>query len=304
VTYYVIGEKTRAMESVSVNVDFDIEHEISGVVLQNMRDGTLDSDRFSDTGQSALIASRRGYGEDAPADSAELGLIAWFRGDAETASRLMNGALESSRGNADPLPYHVLSFLASIPDAAGLRKSRDAAAATAPEIAYEALRPIVERYAENGSDNAKNFFGDMYLKGLGISADVAEAVKLYEGAAESGSAYARGMLGEIYETKAEMKDEAASAAYYTEAARQGLPWAALRLGDMYRDGRGIGQKNLEDAYMWYSVAAMSGEPSAQNRIDSLDGKGILKMKSVSGATAQRARARALEIYEGFSEVKP
>jgi hypothetical protein len=42
---------------------------------------------------------------------------------------------------------------------------------------------------------------------------------------------------------------------------------------------------------------MDGEPSAQNKLDEMDGKGLLRLKSVNAATTARARSRAQEIYD-------
>jgi TPR repeat protein len=317
VMYYSIGEREKAVERVSVNLDFDIEHEISEVVLRNMKEGKLDVGLFSDSIQSILVASRRGYQEKRRDAEAERGLIAWFRNETDTAFRLMRNSLNGPAAS-DPLPYHVLSNIIEttaaarknkpsatpLLDMAWLRKARDDTAKAAPEISYEALLPIVKRYASEGSSNAKIFLGDMYFKGLGVKSDASEAAKIFKGPAELGVAHAQGMLGEIFETDTILKDETEAVKYYARAANQGLPWAATRLGDMCGDGRGVGQKNLEDAYMWYSVALMVGDPTAQSRIDDLEGKGLLKMKSVSGTTVHRAKERAREIYEGFSDVKP
>ena len=137
----------------------------------------------------------------------------------------------------------------------------------------------------------------MYMTGRGVAADPLKAAELLKGPADAGDAYAAGQLGEILEMADGLRDLAASARYYETAARQGLPWAAMRLGGMYGDGRAPDGKNLENAYMWYALARMDGEPSAQNKLDEMEGKGLLKLKSVNAATVARATARAREIYD-------
>ncbi|MDR1650233.1 MAG: sel1 repeat family protein [Synergistaceae bacterium] len=314
VMYYSAGEREKGMECVSLNLDFDVEREISETVLRSMEEGTLDPGTFADDVQPTLIAPLRGAAA-APGvtpEAAERGLIAWFRDDKVTAARLLSSAI-SGGASRDPVPYHavlnmmetaedVRSFFQDPPNAARLRGERDALAASAPKIAYEALLPIVERYAASGSTQAGIFLGDMYLKGLGVSKDVSEAARLFSKPAETGAAYAQAALGEIYSAEAGVKDEAKAAGYYRAAADQGLALAQVRLGDMYRDGSGV-ERNLEDAYMWYYLASLNKDPSAQSRLDDLDGRGLFKGREVSGATARRAKERARKIYEAAQEHK-
>jgi TPR repeat protein len=312
VTYYAAGELEKALACVSANADFGIESDISAAALADMRAGSLDAGLFADTVQSTVISSVRGYAQNYRDAEAERGLIAWLRGDAETAARLMGESLKSQP--SDPLPRHVLaeliaasgagkaaSYAAALPDAKTLARARDEAARAAPAIAYGALMPIVRRYANEGSANARVFLGDMYAKGLGVGADIKQAAAMYAAPADAGNAYAQMMLGEILETAAEVKNEAKAAIYYARAAEAGMSEAAMRVGDMCRDGLGTGGKKPEDAYMWYCLALMEGEPEAQKRIDGLEGRGILLKldKSVSAATASRARERARKIYEAI-----
>ena len=310
VMYYAAGDARNGMERVSLNVDFGAESDISGTALKDMKDGSLDASLFADKIQSMLISRQRGY-SDALVNGgpgAELGLIAWFRNDPAAAARLMKDAVSGAAGASDPAPYHALLNMiesmpgkhaakarADLPDENWLRKELGRMIGAVPETAYAALMPLVERYAAGGSGNARIFLGDMYMKGLGVSADVKKAAELFTGPAEEGSAYARGMLGVISEAQGGLGDEAVQ--YYREAAEQGLPWAAARLGDLYRDGSGSAGKNLEDAYMWYWLAVLNGDPDAGAKIDALEGKGILRMKSVNAATAKRARERAQAVYD-------
>jgi TPR repeat protein len=307
--YYSIGEAERAMELVAVNVDFGAEREVSASVLQNMRGGKFDAEIFADAAQSAIASSIRGYST--AGGQSERGLIAWFRGDNGEAASLLSGKIKGDRNSPDPLPYHVLSALTdsaparnlaalagALPDARSLASPLAAAVSQAPATAYSALLPIAKRYADSGSANAKIFMGDMYAKGLGVSQDIAEAIRLYSAPAEEGSARARRMLGEIFETASGFRDEAKAAEYYALAAEGGSAQAAVKIGDMRRDGRG-GGKNPEDAYMWYHLALLEGEAGAKSKIDELEGRGLLKFKSVNAATANRARERAEMIFEAI-----
>ncbi|MDR3279987.1 MAG: sel1 repeat family protein [Synergistaceae bacterium] len=305
VMYYSIGEREKGIDRVSVNIDFDVERDISATVLRDMESGALDPELFADDVQSTIIAYERGLGRaGGVTTSVERGLIAWFKDDKPLAAQLLSAGMG---GAADPVPYHALlaisqtardvkSLIPSIPNAARLKSERDALASATPQITYGALLPIVERYAATESQPARIFLGDMYYRGLGVSKDIAEAVKLFTAPAESGAAYAQAALGEIFYADMTVKDDAKASGYFRAAADQGIADAQMRLGDMYKDGLGL-ERNLEDAYMWYYLASLNGDPAAQSRLDDLDGKGFFKGKSVSGATARRAKERARKIYD-------
>ena len=141
------------------------------------------------------------------------------------------------------------------------------------------------------------YLGDMYKNGLGVPQDIARAIEMYIDPAEEGNPRAQMALGEIFETDAAARDEARAAAYYAKAAENGVITAAIRVGDMCRDGRGVGGRKLEDAYMWYYLALLQGERLGQARIDELEGRGLLNFRSVNAATGRRARERANQIYE-------
>jgi TPR repeat protein len=59
------------------------------------------------------------------------------------------------------------------------------------------------------------------------------------------------------------RNEAEALKLFRKAAEQGENEARLRLGDMYAAGRGVPQSNFQ-AYVWYGVAARSGNAAAKN----------------------------------------
>jgi TPR repeat protein len=314
VMYYAAGDAAKARERISINVDFGVERDISALALRDIENGTLDAGAFLDAVQTLQAARERGYGEAGEGGGqalAERGLVAWFRGDSDIAASLMAEALGAEADTGDPLPLQILLRLAepSIPfhdaavaetlrNAASLREEAERRLVSAAPSSWEALLPIAERYAKV-SANAVTFLADMYMTGRGVAADPAKAAELFAGVADAGDAYAAGRLGQIFETADDLRDLAAAARYYATAARKGLPWAAVRLGDMCRDGRTPAPdgKNLENAYMWYALAQMDGEPSAKSKLDEMEGKGLLKLKSVNAATVARATAGARKIYD-------
>ncbi len=78
--------------------------------------------------------------------------------------------------------------------------------------------------AEQAYTNAQFFLGFMYVKGLGVPQDDAEAVKWYRKAAEQGNAEAQ-----------------------------------FNLGSMYENGEGVPQDYVQ-AHMWYNLAASRSPP--------------------------------------------
>jgi TPR repeat protein len=318
VMYYATGDAAKARERISINVDFGAERDISALALRDIENGTLDAGVFLDEVQALQASRERGYYESYNGQAlAERGLVAWFRGDSNIAASLMAQALDANASADDPLPLQIffrlsasaLSFQGTAVDetlrsevtlrnAANLRKEAERRLASSPPLSWEALLPIAERYA-GVSANAKTFLADLYMTGRGVPADPIKAAELFKDPADAGDAYAAAQLGEILETVDGLRDLGAAARYYGDAARQGLPWAAMKLGDMYSDGRARDPdgKNLENAYMWYALAQMDGEPSAKSKLDEMEGKGLLKLKSVNAATVARATARALEIHD-------
>jgi hypothetical protein len=310
VMYYATGDAAKAREQISINIDFGAEREISALALRDIENGTLDAGVFLDEVQTLQAAHERGYYEsDDGRALAERGLVAWFRGSSDIAAFLMTQALGADAATRDPLPFQILLRMSesSLPlqgtavtetlrNTANLRRETERRIASAASTSWEALLPIAERYA-GVSANAKTFLAGMYMTGRGVAADPIKAAELLAGPADAGDAYAAGQLGEILETADGLKNLAAAARYYETAARQGLPWAAMRLGDMCNDGRAPDGKNLENAYMWYALAQMDGEPSAKNKLDEMEGRGLLKFKSVNAATVARATERAREIHD-------
>jgi hypothetical protein len=89
--------------------------------------------------------------------------------------------------------------------------------------------------AEAGDAAAQVALAGLYLDGLGVRRDVAEAVKWYE-----------------------------------RAARQGHLIAQANLGDFYARGRGV-QRDLVEAYVWLSLAARQGHGWSEERRNEIVG---------------------------------
>lgn len=168
--------------------------------------------------------------------------------------------------------------------AASLSKGMKAFEAKDYSTAMSELKPLI---SDNNLD-AMNLVGQMYEFGLGVDANEAEAVKLYDRcsaqghldcvnslraykdkgykvelktiqpAAEDGDATAQNRLGEMYEFGYGVKRNASQAIqWYQLAADQGLVAAQYNLGRAYNFGTGV-QQDFTQAEKWYRNAAEQG----------------------------------------------
>lgn len=78
-------------------------------------------------------------------------------------------------------------------------------------------------------------------------------------------------------------DEREAFAYYRRAALGGNAQAQFKLGELYASGRGVGQ-SLNQAYLWYGMAARAGYSQAKSR------------QAEVGAKLQPAEVRQVERY--------
>jgi TPR repeat protein len=65
---------------------------------------------------------------------------------------------------------------------------------------------------------------------------------------------------------------------------------------MYKEGRGVPQ-NYSEAYFWYYLARLNGYEDAQAGLDEIEGKGFLSRSKLSDDEIERARRRAMQVYE-------
>ena len=168
---------------------------------------------------------------------------------------------------------------------------------------------LFERAAEKGHKRAQLNLGTLYLRGQGVPRDVIQARAWLEKAAANGDPYALYALGramsesmgpasadllraaDLYRQAAEKghplaalrygmalsegtgikRDAVAAQRWLVHANDNGVPEAALALGDMAtrtpasRD-KALNEKILRSAITWYEVAARAGVPSAQFKL--------------------------------------
>ena len=118
--------------------------------------------------------------------------------------------------------------------------------------------------ADQGHTHAQFNLGVMYRGGIGVPQNNDMAVMWYTLAAKRGLARAQSLLGSMYrEGKSVTQDNKIAIKWYTLAAEQGDADARYYLGVMYK--RGVLQDYIY-AYMWWDIAASSGDKmSAKNR---------------------------------------
>jgi TPR repeat protein len=135
--------------------------------------------------------------------------------------------------------------------------------------------------AESGDRGAQNTLGMFYEFGLGpavLSKDMGEAIKWYRKAAEEGFGLAQLKLGGIYkEGKGVPQDYREAAKWYRMAAEAGWASAQTSLADLYAEGHGVFQSYVEAA-KWYRMAAEQGDAGGQMDLGTLyfEGKGVPK----------------------------
>lgn len=132
----------------------------------------------------------------------------------------------------------------------------------------EAVRWIA-RAAQAGDAVAQNHLGALYQTGRGVKADLQQAVHWYQSAATQGSRHAMSNLAVLYAGGAGAPANFAEAArWFQRSASLGYVDAQFNLAVLYERGDGVPQ-SLLDAYRWYSIAAAAGDAVAKTRADAI-----------------------------------
>ena len=124
-----------------------------------------------------------------------------------------------------------------------------------PEDATKAAE-LYQRAADAGLSLGMTNLGNLYEHGRGVAQDYAKAAALYKQAADAGSAFGAGSLGYLTEKGLGVAaDDAEAARLYRIGADGGEAFAQRNMGVMYSDGRGGLDKNPEEAFRFYKMAA-------------------------------------------------
>jgi localization factor PodJL len=119
-----------------------------------------------------------------------------------------------------------------------------------------------ERAANQGLTPALYRLGSIYEKGQGVRKNLEAARRLYLAAAGKGNAKAMHNIAVLYAEGAEGKPDYRSAAqWFHKAATHGIADSQYNLGILYARGIGV-EQNLAESFKWFSLAAAQGDQDA------------------------------------------
>ncbi|WP_299693836.1 SEL1-like repeat protein [uncultured Tateyamaria sp.] len=148
---------------------------------------------------------------------------------------------------------------------------------------YRAAAGHIRAAAEQGYAPAANMLGRYHFEGLGVARDRAQALRWLEVAADTGEPNFVFDLAQVLETDPATTPRAAT--LYATAAQAGLADAAVNLGVLYQQGRGVAQ-DYDRARSLYDGPAANGHPRALNNL------GLLYVRA-NGVPQDYARAADL-----------
>jgi localization factor PodJL len=73
-------------------------------------------------------------------------------------------------------------------------------------------------------------------------------------------------LGVLLAAGEQPADHASAARWFGQAAERGFVDSQFNLAVLYESGRGV-QRNLQEAYLWFALAARSGDPAAARHLE-------------------------------------
>jgi localization factor PodJL len=140
------------------------------------------------------------------------------------------------------------------------------------DISFQAVQPpnvsavdlaALKTKAESGDPAAQTSLGKIFLEGAVVKADVKEAVKWFQLAADKNYPDALAALGELTQAGQGVPlNLEAAAQLYRRAAQSGSVAGQYNLAYLYEQGTGVKQDESEAA-KWYQLAAEGGDPVAQ-----------------------------------------
>ncbi|CAM1378748.1 SEL1-like repeat protein [Fretibacterium fastidiosum] len=236
IAYFQLGRKTEGENCIRDNIDYGCEKNVSGHILDLMKQGTLNPDEW----KTILVEKI-----DLDGDGAE---------DRECPRKALSRFVElANDGN--------LSAQCLMGDNHCLLGE------------YGEAAEWYRKAADQGLAKAQKALGDLYARGDGVGRNVPKALELYQEAAKQGMAEAKKAMGDLYARGDGIgKNVPKALELYQEAAKQGMAEAQKALGDLYANGAdGVG-KNVPKAREWYQKAADQGNQEARDRLAELDKK--------------------------------
>lgn len=123
--------------------------------------------------------------------------------------------------------------------------------------------------ADQGFAPAQYRIGSFNEKGLGMARNLKKAKNWYQLAADQGNASAMHNLAVLFATGTNgTPDNAAAVRWFTEAAELGVKDSQYNLGILAAKGLGM-PVNLEESYKWFALAANAGDKDAAEKRDQI-----------------------------------
>jgi localization factor PodJL len=123
-----------------------------------------------------------------------------------------------------------------------------------------------EQAAARGLPAAQFRLAVSFERGIGVAIDRERAKVWYGRAAEQGHVRAMHNLGVLLAAGERQADYATAARWFAQAAERGLVDSQFNLAVLHESGRGV-TKDLSQAYIWFALAAKSGDAAAARRLE-------------------------------------
>lgn len=222
VAYFLLGEKSKGMDCLAVNLDFGYEEKISGMLFAQMEKGSLDSEEAQEVvnrmNLSGLITSMNIKDTDSA-----FALSLYFEGNAEALENI-------AKTSSNPVVFHALRLLEQSKgngqNYARVMEYLKRQEALKDKIisAYSDIAPLIKKYADEGRESAKVLMADMLMYGIGIQQDEKKAEEIFASLANEGNVYAQFMMIQRHLVPAAQapKQETAPQKKYTAQELQAL----------------------------------------------------------------------------------
>ncbi|MDP2781896.1 tetratricopeptide repeat protein [Devosia sp.] len=168
----------------------------------------------------------------------------------------------------------ALSLMLDLSDLRAELATLDRGVAAHERHDYDEARRLLAPLSAKGHAEAQYRIGMMDYYGLGGSAGVRAAERLYRLAAEQGHARAQASLAALYYNQEDgLLDDDQVAHWYRLSAEQGDPMGQMGMGYAYFEGLGVPQ-SYEQAVQWYRRAAENGDVQGQLAMGSMYEEGL------------------------------
>lgn len=298
VAYFLMGDKSKGMDCIAVNLDFGYEDKISGMLFSQMEKGALDSQEAQNEINRMKLAGLITAMNISDSDTAML-MAMFFEGN--------NDALESINGRSDnPVVFHALRLIEqSKGNAQNYAKvmeyvKRHDALKNKIHASYSEIVPLVNKYVNENRENAEIFMADMLMYGLGVEQDTKKAEEMFSRLAENGNVYAQFVMIQTHlvpVAPSKKENEVGDVYAGVRKSTQGK-LSKEQLEDLYQrgmkyySGRGVSEDNKK-AFEYFLQAAEGGHANAQYRLGQMYrfGWGVKKDMQKAREWFQKAAAQ-------------